>query len=285
MSSWLVMLLVAVGSPPEETVGVPREAPRCPEATSELPPATDNPYKQRVADSPFRREGFVLGVIAGVSGCDTGDFCNGEGFWSRTIEAMGEQGRHDQRPGPGPSFAFEMGLRPIPYVEALAFGHFTYHPTRLRQPGFFPEGDPFTYSASGGLALMVRPLAFTRFDPFVGFGLGYHEYRSTVRYARSAGLEARMDERLVRLLLRPSVGLDVFVARNVALGPRFDYDLFVGGQYCNTIEVIDADGSILQGGGCNDISALDDLPDPEGDLATGTFPRFWRVGLNLRVYL
>jgi hypothetical protein len=284
MDPWLVMLLVAVGSP-EGSAGEPREAANCPEAPVQAPLVVDNLYKRRVADSPFRRLGFSLGVVAGASGCDTGDFCKGEGFWSRNVEQAGEQGRYDQRPGPGPSFVFEMGLRPIPYVEALAFGHFTYHPTRVRQPGFFPEGDPFTYSASGGLAVLVRPLAFTRFDPFVGFGLGYHEYRSTIQYARSAGLEARMDERLVRLLLRPSAGLDVFVARNVALGPRFDYDLFVGGQYCNAIEVIGGDGSILEGGGCNDISALDDLPDPEGDFATGTFPRFWRVGLNLRVYL
>lgn len=269
-------------SSPEPGMAAPRPARAgCPNEASGTPaPTQDNLYKQRVADSVFHRTGFVLGVNVGVSGCDTGDFCRGRGFWARTPDGLG--GDLSQRPGPGPSVSFELGLRPIPYVEALAFGHFGYHPTHIEQPAGFPEGEPFTFTASGGLAVNARPVAFTRFDPYIGLGIGYHVYRSDVSYTRASGFELNAQEQLVRLLLRPTIGLDVFVARNVSIGPRFEYDLFAGGQYCNQFDLTDDSGNIQRGGGCNDVSFLETAIDREGDAAEGSLPRFWRLGISVR---
>jgi hypothetical protein len=256
--------------------------PSCPQA--EPVARIDDVYAQRVAASGFRRVGFTLGVTLGATGCDTGDFCAGRGYWARTVDDGMQVGTFAQRPRVGPGFGLEMGVRPIPYVEAVAFASFGYHPTALTLPPSFPAGDPFTMTAAGGLSVFARPVAFTRWDPFVGVGLGYHTYRSRVDFTRGAGLKTQIGERAMRMLVRASVGLHVFVARQVAIGPRLDYDVLVGGQYCNTLEQVQADGTIQDAGGCNDIRQLLGNTDPEGDRAAG-FPRFWRAGLDLRITL
>lgn len=257
-------------------------APNCPQP--EPPARTDDVHAQRVAASPFRRVGFTLGVTLGATGCDTGDFCGGRGYWARTIDDGLQTGTYAQRPRVGPGVGLEMGVRPVPWVEAVAFAQLGYHPTALTLPPSFPAADPFTMTAAGGLAVLARPVAFTRWDPFVGVGLGYHVYRSRVDFTRGAGLKTEIGEQVVRMLVRASVGMHVFVARQVSLGPRLDYEFLVAGQYCNTLEQVQADGTIQDAGGCNDIRQLLGNSDPEGDRAAG-FPRFWRAGLDLRVTL
>lgn len=285
MPALLVVLALAEPDPsaPRERPSV--EAPPCPEIDRSK---SDNAYKLRVADSPFRRTGFALGVNVGAAGCDAGDFCRGRGFWAREAtnpENPNERGTYATRPGVGPSVGLELGYRPIPYVEIDAFASFTYHPTRLDVPTFFGSGESFTFSAAGGVAVLGRPLAFSRFDPFLGLGFGFHTYRSTVDFTQGVGQRLVAGERIDRFMLRLSAGLDVFVARQVALGPRLDYSFFIAGQYCDTLEQEAADGSLMDMGRCNDISTLEDQVDPEGDSAEGTLPRFWRGLVQVRVYL
>lgn len=88
----------------------------------------------------------------------------------------------------------------------------------------------FASSWSLAAVVMAYPLAFTRFDPYVGLGVGFNQDRT--RY-----IDEEVDDRFQswsnRGELRLALGLDVFLNDTITLGPRLDYGAQFAGKFCD----------------------------------------------------
>lgn len=94
-------------------------------------------------------------------------------------------------------------------------------------------GDGFrAFASSWSLAALViaYPLAFTRWDPYVGLGVGFNQDRE--RYIADEGGD-RFQSWSNRGELRLALGLDVFINDIISLGPRFDYGAQFAGKLCD----------------------------------------------------
>ncbi len=149
---------------------------------------------------------------------------------------------------------------------------------RLDIPAF-EDGDGLVTRIYGDLTFMqvgvgvaIHPVDLGRVDPYVGLGIGYS--RANQRF--------RSDQRNFDLLYRrggvmPQVGIDVYVARRVAVGPRADIVLPFAGSQCvrqsgteeclNTVDIVDADDAAI------------------ARARRRTFPRPWSATFQVTVYV
>jgi hypothetical protein len=196
------------------------------------------------------RRGLVLRGSAGVTHCAQ-PFCNSI--------PMGGLGRFD--------VGYRLGYYSIFATVSGGGG-------ALDIADFEQDGEPVT-NIHGGLTflfvgggMLLHPVDLGRVDPWLGVALGY----------------SRIEERLFAdqietstLLSRAGVelggGLDIFVHRRLALGPRFDVVFPFGGSLCSgpdCINIADLVGS--------DIAA-------ERRATRRSLPRPWSLTVNFTVFV
>ena len=133
-----------------------------------------------------------------------------------------------------------------------------------------PEGDvDGTMSILGsGVAVRIFPVTQGRFDPHLGFGLGYS--RIAKKYDEDRGKD--VIERGAAVF---TGGLSIYLGKHLALGPRVDYTLPFAGKLC-------AEDSF--GEGCTKASDINEDPDDAVQRANRrAWPRPWSVTLDLLV--
>ena len=123
-----------------------------------------------------------------------------------------------------------------------------------------------------GVGVSFHPVDLGRIDPHLGVGIGYS--RAQQRF--------RSDQRNYELLYRrggvmPGGGFDVYLSRNLALGPRADIVIPFAGSQClrqdgtedclNTVDIVDADDAAIS------------------RARRRSFPRPWSVTVQLTLYL
>lgn len=245
-------------------------------------------YLRRVEDSPFRRTGIALGIAVGASGCSGNkDWCRGTNYFAFNVADLSGNpvGVFATESRPGPSFMVEVGYRPVRLVEVVGFAQSAYRPQQVNVPDGAVVDEVNAFDIGGGLAAMIRPLAYSRFDPFVGVGLGGALHRVRLRLTSDEDIERTYEERISRLLVRASAGLNVYVIERLSVGPRFDYDFFAAGQVCTDMQRVDPSGESTSSRECQSARELDDLVEVDGFKGpAGQLPQFWRVSLDLRTY-
>lgn len=87
------------------------------------------------------------------------------------------------------------------------------------------------FSWNVAASVLVYPLAFSRFDPYVGIGVGYNEDIQRTNVDEDAYSE-RFRDRTRRGLVRASLGVDIYVKPRLSLGPRLDYERHFAGKLC-----------------------------------------------------
>lgn len=123
-----------------------------------------------------------------------------------------------------------------------------------------------------GVGFSLHPVDLGRVDPHIGLGLGYSRVEQRFR----------ADQRSYDLVYRrggvmPSFGLDVYLTRRVALGPRADVVFPFAGSRClrasgqeeclNTVDIVDSDEAAV------------------ARARRRTFPRPWSASVQVTVYL
>jgi hypothetical protein len=186
-------------------------------------PAPEGAYQRRVADSPYQRVGVVAGGDFGLRACVT-DSCR-----ARTDSDFANQ----DVIRPGASLRASVTYRFIPYLSAGAELEFALHGLKYR----VEETDrAFLFTTDLVAILYGHPLAFSRWDPFVGFGIGYEEdvvrKDLTVYDANGTTFDAEVYDRTRRGVFRFALGLDVFVTERLTVGPRFNIDRQFSGKKC-----------------------------------------------------
>ncbi|MBK9751997.1 MAG: hypothetical protein IPO88_00570 [Nannocystis sp.] len=183
-----------------------------------------NSYEGKIAASPYRRTGFVFGGGIGTRFCLT-SYC-----------------RPDPGLGVGPGFQARLlfEYRFIQYLSAgLTFG-FAYH--KILRAGIGNDDPLTTYKEHGfGWNLLATvtayPLPFSRFDPYVGLGIGFAQQREK-SVVVSSGTSSATQQWHNRGVLRLTFGLDIFATPKFSLGPRLDLDRGFGGNSCDDASAV-----------------------------------------------
>jgi len=123
-----------------------------------------------------------------------------------------------------------------------------------------------------GVGVAFHPVDLGRVDPWLGVGIGFS--RTKQRF--------RSDQRNYDLLYRrgaamPGGGIDVYLTRRVAMGPRADIVLPFAGSRC-----------IRQGGTEECLNVVDIVDSSDAAISRArrrSFPRPWSVTLQVTVYL
>jgi hypothetical protein len=116
------------------------------------------------------------------------------------------------------------------------------------------------------------PLAFSRFDPYVGFGLGF--YQQWLYEDGPSPLDVDTTMWTTRGNARFTVGIDVFATNHFALGPRFDFNLPFAGEQCSDVNP----GTLSSRENCEAVKDLDD------DFGKG-FPSHWDLSFMFKARL
>lgn len=251
--------------PPQAQPAAMGLPPQPPETQPEpgLNDALDESAPAATKDRPdFERSGVFASASIGIANCPQ---------TSCSLIKMGAHGR------------FELGYR-IGYVTpilALSIGG-----SSIDIGDVLPKDTPsdVMVRASGSLRLFeagagvqVSPIATGRIDPFFVAVLGYS--RVTDRFSVEDSTAKRTVE---RGKMRLGGGLGIYVARHVALAPRFDITLPFGGRVCTeaTGELVDPAGE-----GCNPVKRL--VEEQESKVEERAFkkslPRPWSVAVDLRI--
>lgn len=217
----------------------------------QLPPPPEPPADEYVA---FARRGLILRTSAGITHCAQ-DVCDSI--------PLGGLGRFD--------VGYRLGLFTLMATVSGGGG-------RLDIPDFENANGPVT-NARGGLTFLfagavglIHPISYGRFDPWLGVGFGYSRVRQRID-ADQTELETTFSRGGVEL----GTGLDIYVARRVALGPRFDATLPFGGSICTNTDGI---------GECfNVVDVVDSDTAAIARQRRRAFPRPWSVTINATIYL
>lgn len=98
-------------------------------------------------------------------------------------------------------------------------------------PGTITRARTSVFGVGAGLSVFIK--ASGRADPYLTVRLGYTRVRSRFRIWNGR----QFAETVYRGSLRLGGGVDVFVSRYLALGPRFDVTIGFRGRVCITDEV------------------------------------------------
>ncbi len=192
----------------------PAEAPE--DATREVDPKS---YEGRIAASPYRRTGVVLGGSLGTRFC---------------LQQLCAPAPEGGGVGPGVQARLLFEYRFMPYVSAGLTAGFAYHPILNESAG---SSDPNVTIKERGLGwsllgtVTAYPVPFGRLDPFIGLGLGFAQERSRVN-STVMGSSSSAQTWQNRGALRLSFGLDIHVTTRFSIGPRLDIDRQFGGSQC-----------------------------------------------------
>lgn len=216
----------------------------------ETPPSPEPPAEEYVA---FARRGLLVRTSAGVMHCAQ-DLCDSI--------PMGGVGRLD--------VGYRLGLFTLMATVHGGGG-------RLDIPDFENADEPITNARGGltflfaGVAGLLHPVTYGRFDPWLGVGFGYSRIRQRL-VADQATLETTFGRGAVEL----GTGLDIYVARRVAFGPRFDATIPFGGSVCTSTDGI---------GECfNIVDVVDSDTAAIARQRRRAFPRPWSVTMNATIY-
>ena len=215
------------------------------EAAADQPPPPPEPVF-----ISWPRRGLILRGSAGITHCAQG-----------TCDAipMGGLARFD--------LAYRLGFYSI-------YGTISGGGGVLDVPDQTVDGNPIT-GINGGLTflfagggMMLHPVDLGRVDPWLGVALGYS--RVEQRFNSDQG-----SSRLIisRAGVELGGGLDIFVHRRVALGPRFDVVFPFGGSQCLDDE-------------CVNVADVVNRDTPfERRSARRVFPRPWSVTVGVTVFV
>lgn len=232
------------------------------------PPAATPPAatQDRVAASPYDRNGLVVGADLGIRACFT-DSCR-----ARAPDFV----NHDVVRG-GVSLRASLTYRFIAYVSAGVELELGGHGLKYRE-----EGTERARLISWSIVPMLygHPLAFSRWDPFVGLGLGYTQdgVRKSGSFSTTTGanFDLATRDRTRRGVFRFAFGLDVYLDSRLSIGPRISVDRQFAGRRCLEATVVE-----------NECTSIDEppalgLPDPIQDGPGRIFATF---GVGLRAHL
>jgi hypothetical protein len=254
----MTLLAAPEGAPSEPTcpcAGIDPECwerhPVCAEQVpaSSPPAATATPPPEPTFVT-WPRRGLVLRASSGITQCAQ-PFCD--------AIAMGGLARFD--------VAYRLGYYSI-FATVSGGGGV------LDVPDFVQDGEPVTNIHGGltfmfaGAGLMVHPVDLGRVDPWLGVALGYSRIEermhadqgSTITVISRAGVEV-------------GGGLDVFVHRRLALGPRFDVVFPFGGSVCTGADCINVADLVSA-----DLSA-------QRRATRRSLPRPWSLTVNFTVFV
>lgn len=149
---------------------------------------------------------------------------------------------------------------------------------RLDLPPFEDEDGLVTGIRGGltffqaGVGAALHPVDLGRVDPHVGVAFGYSRVEQRFRSDQRS-----FELRYQRGAVMPSVGIDVYIARRVAIGPRADIVVPFGGSQClrqgrteeclNTADIVDSDDAAI------------------ARARRRTFPRPWSATVQVTLYL
>jgi len=158
----------------------------------------------------------VLGATVGLRFCMT-DLCRARGDYDGS-----------DRIGGGGGLRLFGGYRFIPYLAAVL-------DVGIAGQRVAPESSSTVrasvFSWNAVASVIVHPLAFSRFDPYLGIGAGYNEDIQRADYDED-GYSERIRQRSRRGLVRATVGLDIYVKPRLSLGPRLEYERHFAGKLC-----------------------------------------------------
>ncbi len=194
-----------------------REGPRAPAGA---PVAATDAAPDGPEDPRFKRRGWTLRLGAGLGSCFR-DIC----------QEPQRGGGEKARLGFGSHLQF--GYRPSPYVSLGGMMSFVFVPVDTSDggpsAGVSVDRKARAFSIGGGAFADVHPLIRSRFDPFVGVGLGVMLNRATSEFSLSSTYYGytytssyEIQASLTRGFFRIATGTDIFVTRRFALGPRFE---------------------------------------------------------------
>lgn len=143
----------------------------------------------------------------------------------------------------------------------------------------FEDADGLVTGIRGGLTFFqagvgaaLHPVDLGRVDPHIGVAFGYSRIEQRFRSDQRS-----FELRYQRGAVMPSVGIDVYIARRVAIGPRADLVVPFGGSQClrqgrteeclNTADIVDADDAAI------------------ARARRRTFPRPWSATVQVTLYL
>lgn len=211
------------------------------------------------ANDEFNREGVFVSLSAGVANCRESLCANIK---------IGAHGR------------FEIGYRVGRFAPffGLSVGGSRIDTSDFTTPNEQSVGGSASLRFFDvGAGVQFAPNQRGRLDPFFIAALGY----SRVREQGKSGTRT-FDLKFSRGGLRLGTGLAIYLARRVAVAPRFDIVLPFAGDVCR---VEDAPLTSNDFDDCTDVSEIvDDGESPfEERLVRKSFPRPWSVALDLRL--
>lgn len=158
--------------------------------------------KPKKAPDPWHRTGVILGAGIGYGTC-LAAYCEGyRGGFGYTAD-VGWRWRYV-----APVITLGGSVGPFP-------------------PDAFPGFDGVQSLFDVGAGVLFFPSLRSRFDPFLGFTIGYSSARLTLKDE-----DVTITEQLSRGGVRIIAGLMVYLHPMVALGPRLDFTLPFAGKTC-----------------------------------------------------
>jgi len=118
------------------------------------------------------------------------------------------------------------------------------------------RGDGLLVTA--GVEANLHAVRRSRFDPYLGLGLGYMFLRVEERNANIGTSSGSVLNSLSRGYVGPTLGFDIYVARRVSLGPQLRVVVPFAGQLCTETDLREeTTGLRTQTEGCDSVADLD----------------------------
>jgi hypothetical protein len=201
-----------------------------------------------------QRTGYVLEGSFGVNGVTDDDYVEDHPLFVGSDVAI------------GPIVGLGVGFyyRPLPFLSAGGFMHY----------GFLnPKAVGYNDEVGGFFAMLAEVRGhypIKRFDPWVGFGLGYAVTFSAADYwADTYGGDASLTLHGVGITL--GTGVQIFLTERIAINPFFR---MIFGGWPTACIVNDGPGSTLDRDECDDVDDIYNDADRVDD-----WPHLWLVGV------
>ncbi len=200
----------------------------------------------------FNRQGFMMSMSVGISGCRT----------DCALFRVGGSGRL----GLGYRYNY------VGFGVAASIGGAQYtEPDDMD----FPSSKGSIRYLEVGPFFQVFPVSKGRIDPFVEVGLGF--FRFTDKGTVDDIGDSKYEYWLSRPAVRLGVGFPLYVRPRFSIGPRFDQTIGFAGKVCADVEDVDFEEE------CVDVSeAVEDASEIESRQFRRSLPRPWSLTLDAR---